>query len=94
MTNKYISTKSNHGKTVIVSLASPTVRLRIIRALVGAGPDDMTPGALSAMLDVRASTLSFHFPTGTVNPFSLSIPGQTPRPTARDHLLHSVSPHA
>lgn len=35
-------------------------RLRVFRALVGAGPDGMTPGALSAMLDIPASTLSFH----------------------------------
>ena len=35
-------------------------RLRVFRALVGAGPDGMTPGALSAMLDLPASTLSFH----------------------------------
>jgi DNA-binding transcriptional ArsR family regulator len=27
---------------------------------VGAGPQGLTPGALSAMLDVPASTLSFH----------------------------------
>ena len=36
------------------------MRLRIFRALVGAGPQGMTPGALSALLDVPASTLSFH----------------------------------
>ena len=49
-------------KAAIVSLAAlaQTVRLRIFRALVGAGPGGMTPGALSAMLDVPASTLSFH----------------------------------
>jgi DNA-binding transcriptional ArsR family regulator len=35
-------------------------RLRIFRALVGAGPAGMTPGDLSAVLDVPASTLSFH----------------------------------
>lgn len=35
-------------------------RLRVFRALVGAAPDGMTPGALSAMLDVPSSTLSFH----------------------------------
>ena len=46
----------------IASLAAlaQTMRLRIFRALVGAGPEGMTPGALSAMLDVPASTLSFH----------------------------------
>lgn len=36
------------------------MRLRIYRALVGAGPQGMTPGALSATLGVPASTLSFH----------------------------------
>jgi DNA-binding transcriptional ArsR family regulator len=36
------------------------MRLRIFRALVGAGPQGMTPGALSAMLGVRSNTLSFH----------------------------------
>lgn len=49
-------------KAAIASLAAlaQTMRLRIFRALVGAGPDGMTPGALSALLDVPASTLSFH----------------------------------
>ncbi|MBX3619996.1 MAG: helix-turn-helix transcriptional regulator [Rhizobacter sp.] len=35
-------------------------RLRVFRALVGAAPDGLTPGALSALLDIPASTLSFH----------------------------------
>ena len=35
-------------------------RLRVFRALVGAGPQGMNPGELSAMLDIPASTLSFH----------------------------------
>lgn len=35
-------------------------RLRIFRALVGAGPDGLTPTSLAAMLDVGASALSFH----------------------------------
>ena len=49
-------------QTAIVSLAAlaQALRLRIFRALVGAGPLGMTPGALSATLDVPASTLSFH----------------------------------
>jgi DNA-binding transcriptional ArsR family regulator len=34
--------------------------LRVFRALVGAGPEGMTPGDLSALLDVPGSTLSFH----------------------------------
>ena len=41
------------------ALAQP-MRMRVFRALVGAGPQGLTPGALSATLDVPASTLSFH----------------------------------
>ena len=36
------------------------MRLRVFRALVGAGRPGMTPGVLAALLDVPASTLSFH----------------------------------
>jgi ArsR family transcriptional regulator, arsenate/arsenite/antimonite-responsive transcriptional repressor len=43
----------------LAALAQPA-RLRIFRALVGAGPSGMTPGDLSATLGVPASTLSFH----------------------------------
>ena len=45
--------------TALAALAQEA-RLRVFRALVGAGPEGMTPSALSAMLDVPASTLSFH----------------------------------
>jgi len=49
-------------KAAVASLAAlaQAMRLRVFRALVGAGPQGMTPGALSATLDVPASTLSFH----------------------------------
>ena len=49
-------------KTAVAALGALAqgMRLRVFRALVGAGPDGMTPGALSATLDVQASTLSFH----------------------------------
>jgi ArsR family transcriptional regulator len=49
-------------KTAVASLAALAqgMRLRIFRALIGAGPQGMTPGALSATLDVPASTLSVH----------------------------------
>lgn len=49
-------------KSAVASLAalSRAMRLRIFRALVGAGPEGMTPSALSVMLGVPASTLSFH----------------------------------
>lgn len=43
----------------LAALAQPQ-RLRIFRALVGAGPAGATPGSLAALLDVPASTLSFH----------------------------------
>jgi ArsR family transcriptional regulator, arsenate/arsenite/antimonite-responsive transcriptional repressor len=48
--------------TAITALAAlaQSMRLRIFRALIGAGPDGMTPGALGVLLDVPASTLSFH----------------------------------
>ena len=49
-------------KTAVTLLAALAqgMRLRVFRALVGAGPPGLTPGALSATLDVPASTLSFH----------------------------------
>ena len=49
-------------QTAVVALAAlaQAQRLRIFRALIGAAPDGLTPGALGAMLDVPASTLSFH----------------------------------
>lgn len=45
--------------TSLAALAQP-MRLRVFRALVGAGPAGLTPGVLSALLDVSPSTLSFH----------------------------------
>lgn len=43
----------------LAALAQP-VRLRVFRALVGAGPEGMNPGALATILGVASSTLSFH----------------------------------
>jgi ArsR family transcriptional regulator, arsenate/arsenite/antimonite-responsive transcriptional repressor len=45
--------------SALAALAQP-VRLRVFRVLVGAGPEGMNPGTLGALLDVPASTLSFH----------------------------------
>ena len=45
---------------VSLSALAQGMRLRIFRALVGAAPHGTTPGELAAMLDVPASTLSFH----------------------------------
>lgn len=49
-------------QTAVVALAAlaQAARLRVFRALVGAGPGGMTPGALSAVLGIPGSTLSFH----------------------------------
>jgi len=49
-------------KTAVSSLAAlaQEARLRIFWTLVGAAPDGLTPGTLSAMLDIPSSTLSFH----------------------------------
>jgi ArsR family transcriptional regulator len=49
-------------KTAVVALAALAqgMRLRVFRALVGAGPEGLTPGVLAATLGVSASTLSFH----------------------------------
>jgi ArsR family transcriptional regulator len=51
-----------NAKAAVAALAAlaQDARLRVFRALVGAGPEGMTPSALSAMLDIPASTLSFH----------------------------------
>lgn len=47
---------------VIRSLAALAheARLRIFRALVVAGPEGLTPGALAAQLGIAANALSFH----------------------------------
>ncbi|MES2716289.1 MAG: helix-turn-helix domain-containing protein [Pseudomonadota bacterium] len=49
-------------QTAVAALAAlaQAMRLRIFRTLVGAGPQGLTPGALSATLGVPGSTLSFH----------------------------------
>ena len=48
--------------TVIRSLAAlaQPVRLQVFRALVVAGPEGLTPGALVEALGVPATSLSFH----------------------------------
>jgi ArsR family transcriptional regulator, arsenate/arsenite/antimonite-responsive transcriptional repressor len=49
-------------QTAVTALAAlaQEARLRVFRALVGAGPAGMTPGNLAAMLGIPGSTLSFH----------------------------------
>ena len=48
------------GAVASLAALAQGMRLRIFRALVGAGPQGLTPGALAATLDVPGSTLSFH----------------------------------
>ena len=43
-----------------LSALAQVQRLRAFRALVVAGPDGLTPGALSAQLAIAPSALSFH----------------------------------
>jgi DNA-binding transcriptional ArsR family regulator len=49
-------------KVAVTSLAALAqgMRLRVFRALIGAGPQGMTPGDLAATLGLPGSTLSFH----------------------------------
>lgn len=51
--------EENVAVAALAALAQP-MRLRVFRALVGAAPDGLTPSALSALLEVPGSTLSFH----------------------------------
>ncbi len=49
-----------HQAVVSLAALAQGMRLRIFRALVGAGPQGLTPGALALTLGVPPSTLSFH----------------------------------
>jgi DNA-binding transcriptional ArsR family regulator len=43
-----------------LSALAHSLRLRVFRMLVVAGPEGLTPGAIAEQLDVPAATLSFH----------------------------------
>jgi len=49
----------NSAVVALAALAQSS-RLRVFRAIVGAGPDGLQPGQLSQALQVPANTLSFH----------------------------------
>jgi ArsR family transcriptional regulator, arsenate/arsenite/antimonite-responsive transcriptional repressor len=49
----------NQAVTSLAALAQPQ-RLRAFRALVVAGPEGLTPGAMAEQLGVAPSALSFH----------------------------------
>ena len=60
------------------------MRLRVFRALVGAGPQGLTPGALSATLGAPASTLSFHLK-------ELLLSGMVTQERDGRHLIYRAS---
>lgn len=51
--------KENEVVQALAALAQP-LRLRVFRALVVAGPEGLTPGALTEQMQVPAPSLSFH----------------------------------
>jgi ArsR family transcriptional regulator, arsenate/arsenite/antimonite-responsive transcriptional repressor len=51
--------EENQVVAALSALAHP-IRLKVFRALVVAGPEGLTPGALQEQLEVPATTLSFH----------------------------------
>jgi ArsR family transcriptional regulator, arsenate/arsenite/antimonite-responsive transcriptional repressor len=59
-TRTRIRLMDEQGAVTSLAALAQGMRLRIFRALVGAGPQGLTPGALAATLDVPGSTLSFH----------------------------------
>lgn len=51
---------TENAAVLALAALAQNMRLRVFRALVGAAPQGMTPGALGSLLGVPASTLSFH----------------------------------
>ena len=56
-----VDTRGEHDDLVgaLAALAHP-LRMQVVRALVAAGPQGLTPGTVQAALTVPAATLSFH----------------------------------
>ncbi len=55
-----MTTLNEQSAVLALAALAQGMRLRIFRALVGAGPQGLNPSALAATLDLPASTLSFH----------------------------------
>lgn len=55
-----VNTMDENIAVKALAALAQTSRLRVFRAIVGAGPDGMQPGQLSQALAVPANTLSFH----------------------------------
>ena len=54
------SPMDEHSAVAALAALAQGMRLRVFRALVGAGPQGITPGVLAATLGIPGSTLSFH----------------------------------
>ena len=53
-------TTTEAGAVKALAALAQAQRLRAFRALVVAGPDGLTPGAIAAQLEIAPSALSFH----------------------------------
>ena len=73
-------------ETVVKSLTAlaQASRLRVFRALVVAGQEGLTPGALSESLDLPATSLSFHLK-------ELTNAGLTSQERQGRHLIYRAS---
>ncbi|UST52478.1 helix-turn-helix domain-containing protein (plasmid) [Comamonadaceae bacterium OTU4NAUVB1] len=73
-------------EVVVKSLAAlaQTSRLRVFRALVVAGQEGLTPGALGEALDLPATSLSFHLK-------ELTNAGLTSQERQGRHLVYRAS---
>ena len=60
--DEFIATYADQEAAVVKALAAlaQPQRLRAFRALVVAGPQGLTPGAMAEQLGISPSTLSFH----------------------------------
>ena len=57
---EYIGIMNEKTAVNALTALAHEARLRIFRSLVGSGPEGLTPSVLAPMLDLPASTLSFH----------------------------------
>jgi len=58
--NPVLSTMDEELAVKALAALAQSSRLRVFRAIVGAGLEGMQPGQLSQTLDIPANTLSFH----------------------------------
>jgi DNA-binding transcriptional ArsR family regulator len=56
----YIGNMEENDAIRSLAALAHSLRLRVFRMLVVAGPEGLTPGTIAELLDVPAATLSFH----------------------------------